>query len=170
MRARIGTIKRFGIERFPPHSKLKASLGLLGIVAASFSRSGGAYAELLAVGEHYRQQAAERLAISNWRQGDGNFISWLEGLLGVAERSDVGATLRLDGPLHSLAIFAFDVEAQKAMGIGPKPFDNRSLHGKFLRCVKRRGTVMREKRSGNDQKAHKNDGNRYRPASHGVPP
>src|SRR4029077_18242708 len=108
---------------------------LLGVGSTCRARDVSHAAQLLSIGEHDRQQPPERPAIPDWLQSDGNFIARLKGLLGITGRDDVGSTLSLDDPVYRLAVFIFDVEPQKAMRIGPKPFRDGTLQSKFFRGV-----------------------------------
>jgi len=46
-------------------------------------------------------------------------------------------------PMSHLAFVIPDVEPQNAMGIGPEPFDHRSLHGNSFRRVECCAAMMR---------------------------
>jgi hypothetical protein len=62
------------------------------------------------------------------------------------------------------------IELKQAVGIGPYPTSNGSLESNFSVCVVSRVSVVREKRNGNGQKAHNQEGNHPELICHGDSP
>jgi hypothetical protein len=96
----------------------------------------------LSIREHNLHQTPEWLTILDWFQRDRNFIPRLEGLLAKTIRDYVRRGLSLHNPMYRSSVFTLYVEAQKAMGIGPKPFRDGSLHGDCLPDVENRIAVV----------------------------
>ena len=92
----------------------------------------------LAVGEYDLEDAPDRLAILHWFYRDGDFISRLKGLFSPATLHHIRRVIRLRCPMCDVAAIILHIEFQEAMGIGPKPFRDRPLHGNFFPSVKRR--------------------------------
>ena len=93
------------------------------------------------------------------RYVNNDFIPGLEHRLAPALVGHARCTCRFYNPMRRVTTVVLRIDLQEAVGIGPKPLRDRSLHRDHFRGVVHRGPVVCEQRNGNRQQTNRYQGN-----------
>ena len=104
-----------------------------------------------AIREYDSIHTPEWAAVLGRYQNDSDFIPDFQRILVPAAVDQPGRIGLFREPMDHFAFIVFNVELQPAMWIGPHPFRDGPLEGKFLRAVERRVAVVREQGNCSDQ-------------------
>lgn len=110
--------------------------------------------QFLAIGQHDLYDPADVPASLHRLQSDRNLLSDLHGLLCPTSVDHARRSARLYDPMHHLALIIFDIELDQAVRIGPEPVRHSSLDRSGFFRLERRGAVVCEQWSCNNQDAN----------------